>query len=286
MFGDWDWELMKEIGMMKAVIWFWGFMLIMVLILLNMLLAVIMEAYTAEKSKVENAETLVEQLQEMARRRRQNKAKERVRLNDVWDSFLEKFKGDEKEMMECKRMIFPEYLTKTVPGMKERQAKRTLVNSLKYHKHESEKHSTESGQLEHIQKTLDAMHKRQAVIEEDTSFVKETISYYDTLQVHGDPECDRHLGTGDGELGSAKCLAAVVNEMSSTIGGEFVRGTTKMQAWQDDFERQQDELHGLIAEMQLMAGQQQNAVKFVKEAIAQIGGQLEARILDRATGMS
>merc|ERR1719199_2277029 len=45
MFGDWDWDAMKEIGFVKAQTWFLGFQFIMVLILLNMLLAIVMDAY-------------------------------------------------------------------------------------------------------------------------------------------------------------------------------------------------------------------------------------------------
>merc|ERR1719281_1502879 len=57
MLGDWDWEAMQEIGYLKAQVWFWLFMLVMVLVLLNMLLAIIMEAYTTEKTKAEDQAT-------------------------------------------------------------------------------------------------------------------------------------------------------------------------------------------------------------------------------------
>merc|ERR1740117_2288160 len=64
MFGDWDWDKMKEIGFVKAQIWFWLFMMIMVLILLNMLLAIVMDAYTEVKGKATNAATLLKQIKE------------------------------------------------------------------------------------------------------------------------------------------------------------------------------------------------------------------------------
>merc|ERR1712196_594526 len=55
MFGDWDWDAMKEIGFSKALVWVWLFMIVMVLLLLNMLLAIVMDAYTVVKEGAKDA---------------------------------------------------------------------------------------------------------------------------------------------------------------------------------------------------------------------------------------
>merc|ERR1712032_528904 len=49
LFGDWDWPAMQQIGYLWACVWFWLFLLLMFLVLLNIMLAIIMEAYTNVK---------------------------------------------------------------------------------------------------------------------------------------------------------------------------------------------------------------------------------------------
>ena len=130
MFGDWDWVELKDIGYLKAQIWFWGFMLIMVLILLNMLLAMFMDAYTAVKKKASNAQTLSEQMFDMKRRRGMYTRGERVRLNDIWNVFAAEYNGDEHLMLNETRKITVEFLMENVPMLQFTQAKRTLTNSV------------------------------------------------------------------------------------------------------------------------------------------------------------
>merc|ERR1719277_2932206 len=70
MFGDWDWESMEQVRRSIAMVWFSIFMLLMVMILLNMLLAIIMENYMKVKQKISDpalAVPLGKQMQEMYR---------------------------------------------------------------------------------------------------------------------------------------------------------------------------------------------------------------------------
>merc|ERR1719230_300116 len=53
MLGDWDWDALKHIGRGKAFTWFFLFMLVVVLILMNTLVSILMEAYAAVKSAAE-----------------------------------------------------------------------------------------------------------------------------------------------------------------------------------------------------------------------------------------
>ena len=62
-------------------------MIVMVLFLLNMLLAIIMDAYQMEKYKASDATTLWQQILDMVQRRGQYTRGERVRLTDVWNTF-------------------------------------------------------------------------------------------------------------------------------------------------------------------------------------------------------
>lgn len=126
MLGDWDWDGMINIGLFKAFVWFFAFMLLMVIILLNMLLAILMEAYGVVKEDARNADSLFAQMKNMVRRAQQSKRKERVKLTDIWDALYQDSQGDEIAMLNSSRKIFPSFLLKTVAGMPQAQAIRTL----------------------------------------------------------------------------------------------------------------------------------------------------------------
>lgn len=75
MMGDFNWEEMSEIGRIEAGIWFMSFMVIVVMLMLNMLLAIVMDAYSEQKA-TEDAETLWEEAWQIIQRwngRRQGK---------------------------------------------------------------------------------------------------------------------------------------------------------------------------------------------------------------------
>merc|ERR1719359_1104221 len=59
--GAIDWEAISTIGRLEAGIWMWCFFIIVVLLMLNMILAIVMDAYAEVKENAGNAETLVEE---------------------------------------------------------------------------------------------------------------------------------------------------------------------------------------------------------------------------------
>mmetsp|Transcript_60169 Transcript_60169/g.105411 ORF Transcript_60169/g.105411 Transcript_60169/m.105411 type:complete len:1208 (+) Transcript_60169:107-3730(+) len=68
MMGDFDWEELQKVGRIEAGIWFVTFMVIIVLIMLNMLLAIVMDAYSEQKQAIGNAETLWEEFKQARER--------------------------------------------------------------------------------------------------------------------------------------------------------------------------------------------------------------------------
>lgn len=98
LFGDWDYNQMKVVGLLNCAIFFWAFILVLFLILLNILLAILMEAYADVKSHASNQLTLFTQISELVRRYRQTQRKARVRLNEIWKAFYRQI-GDEKDMV-------------------------------------------------------------------------------------------------------------------------------------------------------------------------------------------
>eukprot|EP00931_Biecheleriopsis_adriatica_P013070 TRINITY_DN11438_c0_g1_i1.p1 TRINITY_DN11438_c0_g1~~TRINITY_DN11438_c0_g1_i1.p1 ORF type:complete len:876 (-),score=181.08 TRINITY_DN11438_c0_g1_i1:39-2666(-) len=128
MLGEWDWETFQIVGKIYAGTWLWLYVLIVVVLLLNMLLAILMDAYAVVKGKAAEMVGLPQQISEMLRRRRQYLNKERVRLTDIWDSYSEVL-GDERAMVSSKEWVTPEDVIKQVQGIPPKQAKRTLQNA-------------------------------------------------------------------------------------------------------------------------------------------------------------
>ncbi|CAE8736463.1 unnamed protein product, partial [Polarella glacialis] len=243
--NDRDWDGMKEIGFMKAAVFFWAFSLIMVMILLNMLLAIIMDAYAGEKEKASNAETLMQQISSMIRRRRQFKKGERVRLNDVWNIFAAEFKGDEKAMLESDRMITPEYLVSSVPRMPFKQAHRTLVNSLQREQNIKMGHPTEQDTKEAIKVGMEALEIRSDQVRDDVEFMAETFDYFDRFQAPGDKVHDFYFGA-EGQTpddASESWIATSVTQISEELSALLDNGLLSIGRSQDEFEVEQTQLH-------------------------------------------
>lgn len=279
MFGDWDWEKMKEIGFLKALIWFWLFMIIMVLLLLNMLLAIVMDAYGEVKGKARDAIRLDTQIKEMYRRSLQAWHRQRRKLNDVYDAFLKEAGNDEKAMLQDEKLLKPQDVCSRIE-LPQKQAMRTLVASLKKKwandKEEEEKTMGEDETKEVIKKTLINVEDRTKLLEKDASYIKERLGYWDRLQVPGDPEYDYHFGEGDAHQHDSVDLAGAVDSVSDEIGTMFTTNMNKIESMQESLENQQNELHSLLSEMQMMVDQQARCVKGISEDLAALEAETEA----------
>lgn len=125
MWGDWDYDSLKQIGRFKASLWLWMFMIIVNLILLNITLAIIMEAYTNVKKRASEEMGLFEQINNMLRRYKQAKSGHRVRLNEIFAA-LKSQEKDEDKMLVSEKIIYPYDLLSAMPNLAEKQALRTL----------------------------------------------------------------------------------------------------------------------------------------------------------------
>jgi len=123
---------MSEVGREEALAWFLTFQVLVTLVMLNMLLAIIMDVYTEVKGNIGNdAETLVSQSHEIFVRWKNKKRGLRLDLaevlNHLGDPLLDD--EDEEEDEESKVLLNVDKLLDKVPGMKQRQAIRILTNS-------------------------------------------------------------------------------------------------------------------------------------------------------------
>merc|ERR1719281_1684250 len=81
--GEFKWDEMQNVGRFPAALWVVLFSVVIGYIMLNMLLAIIMDTYMQVKGRVGHCETLWSQAQEIYRRYRQLKRGERVSLPHI-----------------------------------------------------------------------------------------------------------------------------------------------------------------------------------------------------------
>jgi len=218
--------------------WFSGFMLLMVMILLNMLLAIIMENYMKVKQKISDpslAPSLAKQMQEMWRRRQQFKAGQRVRLNDIYDAFMQLHGGSENDMLKSNRVLTPTFLLDTVPNLKRTQAERTMKNAAE----EYRKANTKEFQIEDLRlkqqdangkeinaplERLDDITRR---VRDTLLYLQDRIAFYDTVVRHdaSTPKDDMTMAMAEAAAARAKNTTdtAVSDEVLEFVSAEVGR---------------------------------------------------------------
>jgi hypothetical protein len=132
--GDFSWDSMNRIGRMQANVWFWTFMWLVNLTMLNMLLAIIMDVYTEVKGSIgSNAETLWSQTQEIFHRWRAIKTGREVSLSSTLE-VLDPTHLDEQDAeagaFRDEDLFNVETLAEKIPGMKREQAEGILMAAL------------------------------------------------------------------------------------------------------------------------------------------------------------
>lgn len=236
MFGDWDWSTMDNVRRNISMLWFSGFMLLMVMILLNMLLAIIMENYMKVKKKISDpalAPSLAKQMQEMWRRRQQFKRGERVRLNDIYDAFLALHQGNEKEMLRSTRVLTPSFLLENVRNLQLKQAERTMNNAREEHR----KANTKEFELEDLRlkaedengmeqaSPLDRLEQLTRTVRDGLLYVQDRVAFYDTVIAEKGLAKDTTGAMAQAAAASATANAdsAVSDEVLEFVSAEVAR---------------------------------------------------------------
>jgi len=169
---------MESIGRIKASIWFWLFMIIVVLVLQNIMLAILMEAYSNVKNATRDSLTVAQQIKKMYRRWQQARQMQRVRLNDIFDALLHSEGGDEEAMLKNPKHVFPDQLEKTVPNLKAEQAVRTLTDSQKDHEKRNSEPFTVHSMSVNISKVKERMDNALVC----SAFVATKMDEYDEIE--------------------------------------------------------------------------------------------------------
>eukprot|EP00747_Dinoflagellata_sp_TGD_P184661 gnl/TRDRNA2_/TRDRNA2_40502_c0_seq1.p1 gnl/TRDRNA2_/TRDRNA2_40502_c0~~gnl/TRDRNA2_/TRDRNA2_40502_c0_seq1.p1 ORF type:complete len:829 (-),score=132.38 gnl/TRDRNA2_/TRDRNA2_40502_c0_seq1:39-2525(-) len=126
--GDFDWDALSDVGRLQAAIWFWAFTLLVLQILLNMLLAVIMDVYSAVKGSVDpDSETLVTQSIEIYERWRGVWRGELVPLSVLLEALKDEHTAEDRIPDDA--LLRPRDLQELVPQMQDAQATELLLQA-------------------------------------------------------------------------------------------------------------------------------------------------------------
>jgi len=264
MFGDWDWKAMEQVNRVVAGIWFWIFMLIVVMVMFNVLLAIIMDSYMQVKKTAQNAESLYTTMSEMRRRRNMFKAGKRVRLNDIWNGLLAKDKKaglGEDEFLENDEKLTPDMVMDLVPNLKIEQAERTLSRALKEHQKENEKPLD----LKDANHRLVELGVQTQKIRNDLLETFATVHHYDTMGQQdgtGKPD-DISKEIQDMAIAAATSQEAPVNQqvldsissevsrLTAEVASQLAQTMKSVDKRQGHLEQRQKEMLGAVREMQI-----------------------------------
>jgi hypothetical protein len=94
MFGDFDWEELRKVGRLDAFLWFLPFMVLIVLILLNMLIAIVMDAYDEVITGLDHEDNMWLMMKKAYRMRVAKWKKEEVPMQEVLRGINAKIKEE------------------------------------------------------------------------------------------------------------------------------------------------------------------------------------------------
>lgn len=172
---------LEQVSRLAAYGWFTIFTVLVVIILLNMLLAIVMDNYMMVKKRSQSLESLPHQMKEMWRRWRMSRRKERVKLDQIWAAFAEDAVYNRKAMCASGRLVSPSLLMDMVPGIPSSQAERTLHNSWIEHLKESEP----AFRVNDAHALLSGMEANTRKIRNGLFFAFDVVHYFDSRPVPG-----------------------------------------------------------------------------------------------------
>jgi hypothetical protein len=120
--GDFDVEEMRVVGRGKTLLYFASFMVFIGFVMLDMVVAILMDTYAEVKMGLAGTETLIEQATEMARRATQNRRGQRMRLSKIWNILAAHYGEDNMQNESITEQLTIEKFQSIVPGLRTDQA--------------------------------------------------------------------------------------------------------------------------------------------------------------------
>mmetsp|Transcript_51057 Transcript_51057/g.154577 ORF Transcript_51057/g.154577 Transcript_51057/m.154577 type:complete len:785 (-) Transcript_51057:252-2606(-) len=125
--GDFSVEDMERCGRVYAIVYFCSFMMCTLLLLLNMLIAIIMDVYAETKKEAKSTESIWAQSFNLGRRSWDGLRHRRMNIRNIMDRYIE---ACGIEAMESSKCIYVSDLRAAVPGINATQAKRQLTHAV------------------------------------------------------------------------------------------------------------------------------------------------------------
>jgi len=127
LFGDVDWDDMVKAGFWKGLVFFWIFHILLVMVMFNILLGIIIDAYEDTRALVgESPKTLGQQFVETVQRTRLEWNGHSVRIYNIWEACYDTYGND---LMSEDELTLQELL-KITPKLAEEQAQ-ALIDGAK-----------------------------------------------------------------------------------------------------------------------------------------------------------
>jgi hypothetical protein len=173
--GDFDWSQLHQVGRPQAYLWFLSFVILLNWIMLNMLLAIIMDVYTSVKGEIgPGAETLWSQSYEIYSRKKAVLSGEKVSLSAILTIIdPEEIAGEADDEEDNEPPFTIETFMAAVKGLREEQAIEILTEAERYRLSQQEQTDTTAEAMKRmrsIQTTLETMHYYQELLIQNGGF--------------------------------------------------------------------------------------------------------------------
>eukprot|EP00931_Biecheleriopsis_adriatica_P048444 TRINITY_DN27989_c0_g1_i1.p1 TRINITY_DN27989_c0_g1~~TRINITY_DN27989_c0_g1_i1.p1 ORF type:complete len:795 (-),score=126.97 TRINITY_DN27989_c0_g1_i1:180-2564(-) len=226
--GDFDTDPLFEIvGRPIGFLFFCSYMLLTVMLLLNMLIAIVMDVYGQSKAEALSSEPLWRDLYQMVRRAMEGLQGKRMPLEQAFEEYLEKW-GD--EVVNSDKLITPEDLMDSIPKLAEAQAYRAFHLSLTRW---ADSHKADVANTE----VLTAINRLQTA--ENLDSVQQPDSHSATVKIQEENDAgiqelavgaELEMQTGEFELDAAqlakeKCLRSLVRAAQLRLAEEHMTNT-------------------------------------------------------------
>lgn len=128
--GGFDWDALSGVDLPLAMVWFWTYCILVQLIMLNMLLAIVMDVYTEVKSGLpENAPTIFSQTKLIYRRWHEKKLGLRISLDTILEAIMPGAIASKLSKTTTDDVMTPAQVMALVPGLSDSQACRILISA-------------------------------------------------------------------------------------------------------------------------------------------------------------
>jgi hypothetical protein len=180
MLGDFDWDELETVGRAKAGTWFVLFMIFVNILLLNMLLAIVMDAYSDVKSNAKNAQTLGAQVRVMRRRSVEKRRGLRIGLTDVSKAFKIKepyidIRMNSQEMLD-KQVLMDIVFENCKKNLPHSQAIRVLTNAREWWR-EQQQEEEEIKKAENEDSQDDIVHRGLSLLTSEVHKLEEQLMH-------------------------------------------------------------------------------------------------------------